>query len=73
MPELKRCPCCGGKAVLTNVTVLFESPGDIVEKIQCTICGLSIEDMYGLAADKWNKRVGEGCDSMPQPMMKTHF
>ena len=57
MDELKRCPCCGGKAITTEITFLSFSPGDIKERIQCVDCGLMLEDEFGLAKVKWNTRV----------------
>lgn len=54
---LKRCPCCGGEAATTEITMLYNSPGDVKERITCTNCGLTIEDNFGLAKVKWNTRV----------------
>lgn len=55
--NLKDCPCCGGKARYSQITSLFNIPGDIREKIQCTSCGLTLEDSYGKAKVKWNTRI----------------
>ena len=53
--KIKRCPCCGGDALLT---VLANSNGRITAWVRCEDCGLSSE-MYEDADDAlaaWNKR-----------------
>lgn len=57
MSELKNCPCCGEKAECSQVILMFEAPGDVKERIKCKGCGLTIEDSFGMAKDKWNARV----------------
>lgn len=64
MSKIRNCPCCDGEAIMTQATLMFTSPGDIKEKIQCTQCGLSLEADYGEAVDRWNKRVPECRDSL---------
>ena len=41
MAELKPCPFCGGKAIVTEMTA---SGGDYFRtKIECSICGVSLD------------------------------
>lgn len=67
------CPCCGGEAICTEVTFLFQMPGEVKEKIVCTICGLTMEDEYGHAKEKWNRRVTDTKVSTAQGIMQCHM
>lgn len=56
MSELKRCPLCGGEAMLLRMSHTMEN---FVNKptVVCKDCGLSIENTCELiAVKKWNTR-----------------
>lgn len=65
MFELKKCPCCGGEAKFYRYA-LFRAEA----MVMCPTCRLQttrfksgdMEDAMWLAANAWNRRVGEKDD-----------
>lgn len=62
MTELRKCPFCGGKAIIVHEAIRKNAYGDEVRgtAIGCDICNAQM--FYrdkNLAIEAWNKRVGE--------------
>lgn len=64
-PKLKRCPFCGGKAIITT----FASDYDLNEYhfSRCKKCGVrQIDHVHKLEAiANWNRRAKEASDGKP--------
>jgi len=61
--ELKKCPCCGGKAEVYEDYDYFSNP---IYYIRCDECGLQTQVSYFKneheMINTWNKRVGDNDD-----------
>lgn len=57
MSILKDCPCCGGKAMFTKAIITLQPTESERMRVECTNCGLSLEDSFENVKVKWNARV----------------
>jgi len=78
MTDLLRCPFCGGEAVLTDWSIPFSDPYDVV--IDCASCGAQLRGPFAgtpelarsAATAAWNRRVGN-CAWESHPGVEMRF
>lgn len=56
--KLKRCPFCGGKAIIQHEA---GEDGNVLIRAECQDCGCRTKgcETYDEAAESWNKRVND--------------